>query len=281
MEAPGAALIRRLARRLMPSKLACLYPARSEFGDWKGSRRRSCNFHFVTLWKWAYKLPSSPDRVCHPSQSNILISINMRTAILSLALGLSTLVAAADDKATTTTVAYFMPKVDDDTGINVPYYSGTAASIVAVNALETTLAIGCLSDAPTSSCSIKDPQTMIQGISTWSWKGGYTQIANDATITVELDYGCHYTSYSIDASCTYSVGMSGSYGGSSYKESTSTDMTYPTESVSSAGLLVTGGVEKLSEPEATETPSGAGGVGPLGALVTAAPVLAAGVVAML
>ncbi|KAL4978992.1 hypothetical protein BDW66DRAFT_6834 [Aspergillus desertorum] len=223
----------------------------------------------------------------------------MRTTILSPALalaGMAILASASDDETTTTSIAYFHPDVSDAVRLSILSYSGTAASVVAADATATTLAIGCLDSAPSSSCLIdpKHPQTMIQGDSTWSWKGQYTVLDWNPPVTATVDYGCTYTSHSIDASCSFSYSAYGSSDGLAFSQGFDTAITVRPTWVSSAELLVTAGAEKLEgsatatktesdEPEATETETGAaaGAAGPFGALVTAAPVLALGVAAML
>ncbi|KAL4747088.1 hypothetical protein BDW72DRAFT_206799 [Aspergillus terricola var. indicus] len=229
----------------------------------------------------------------------------MRATVLSpvLALtGMATLATASNDDAATTSIAYFHPDVYDAVHLNILSYSGTAASVVSADATATTLAIGCLESAPSSSCLIdpEHPQTMIQGDSTWSWKGQYTVLDWDPPVTATVDYGCTYTSQSIDASCSFSYSAYGSSDGLAFSQHFNTAISVRPTWVSSAEMLVTAGVEKLGatatatataaatkteskESEATETETGAaaGGPGPFGALVTAAPVLALGVAAML
>ncbi|KAL4790270.1 hypothetical protein BDV19DRAFT_372591 [Aspergillus venezuelensis] len=206
------------------------------------------------------------------------------TLTKTLALAALTSLTLADDA--TTAVGYFAPKDsfqdDASTTIAVPTYASTAASIVSVNALETTLAIACLDDAPTSICSIKDPWTMIQGISTYSLSAQYTALEWNPPVTATLDYKCDFENYSESASCTYSMSYSGSESGVERTSSYSSAVSIPTEDATYYRMLVTGGVDKLSEPEATETPGAAAGfAGPVQAMVTAAPMIAAGVVALL
>ncbi|KAL4943061.1 hypothetical protein BDV06DRAFT_190768 [Aspergillus oleicola] len=211
----------------------------------------------------------------------------MRATTLTKTLALAALTGLnlADDA--TTTAGYFGPGDDFDSDASstlvIPSYASTAASIVSVNAYETTFAIACLDDAPTSICSIKDPWTMVQGISTFSLSAQYTALEWQPPVTATLDYKCDYESYSVSASCTYSMSYSGSSDGMETTSGYSTETSIPTDQATYYQLLVTGGVDKLSEPEATETPEGAaaGFAGPVQAMVTAAPVIAAGVVALL
>ncbi|KAL4982432.1 hypothetical protein BDW68DRAFT_57921 [Aspergillus falconensis] len=223
----------------------------------------------------------------------------MRITILSPALavaGMATLASASSDGATTTSIVYFYPQVSDAVRLNILSYSGTAASVISADATATTLAIGCLDSAPSSSCLIdpKHPQTMIQGNSAWSWKGQYTVLDWNPPVTATVDYGCTYTSQSIDASCSFSYSAYGSSDGLAFSQHFDTAISVSPTWVSSAEMLVTAGVEKLEgsatateskEAEttetATETGAAAGGAGPFGALVTAGPVLALGVAAML
>ncbi|KAL3472531.1 hypothetical protein BJX99DRAFT_235315 [Aspergillus californicus] len=204
----------------------------------------------------------------------------MRTSILP-PLALAAL-AAADD-ASTTTAPYYGPSWTSADEITLPTYSGTAGSVVSVNALETTYAISCLDSAETSLCKIDDAWTMVQGISSYDLSGVYT--AWDDAVTVTRSEHCTFTNYTISASCSLSVSYSGSQSGAETSYSASTSDTFATDAYTWYGLEVTGGVEKLSEPEATETPGGAapaGGImGVARAMVTAAPMVAAGVVAML
>lgn len=206
----------------------------------------------------------------------------MRAALLTLAF--TALAAAADDA--TTTVGFFgggkwENTNDDESAPTIPFYTSVAASVVDVNAVETVLAISCLEGAATESCSIKDPWTMTQGISSFSWYAEYTAFNRNPPVTATLDYNCAYQNYTLSATCTYSMSYSGSSDGAETSTSYSTETSWPSVSTYAA-LEVTGGVEKFNEPEATETPEGgAGFAGPMQAMVTAAPVLAAGLLGML
>ncbi|KAL4819750.1 hypothetical protein BDW67DRAFT_181467 [Aspergillus spinulosporus] len=185
---------------------------------------------------------------------------------------------------------------------NILSHSGTAASVVSTITTTTTLAIGCLEPAPSSSCLIdpKHPQTMIQGDSTWSWKGLYTGLDWHPPVTATVDHGCTYTSQSIDANCSFSYSAYGSNGGLAFSQHFYTVISLRATWVSSAEMLVTAGLEKLgatatitatatvtkteseeSNTAEAETGVAAGGPRPFGALVMAAPVLALRVAAML
>ncbi|PYI29928.1 hypothetical protein BP00DRAFT_347515, partial [Aspergillus indologenus CBS 114.80] len=206
--------------------------------------------------------------------------IIMRVAFL-LAAALSVLTASADDK--TTTVGIYSPDWD----VTVPKYGGwtsTAASVAGVNSKATTYHLGCLKDAPKTDCDIKHSWTIIQGPSTVSVSGEYIASTSGKSTsydyTVTRTYECSLKSWSESASCTMSVAVKGTFDGGSYASSTSTHSTYgPTKTF--AELVVTGGVKSLTEPAATKTADAANGNGAVGAMITAAPMVAAAAVAAL
>ncbi|KAL2862582.1 uncharacterized protein BJX67DRAFT_366080 [Aspergillus lucknowensis] len=205
----------------------------------------------------------------------------MRATLLTLTLAALTL---ADDATTTVGVFGGGNDLEDLDDFEIPFYASTGASVVSVNALETTYEVACLDSAPTESCSIKDPWSIVQAISTFSLSAEYTALDWNPPVTATLDYGCTYTNYTLSATCTYSVSYSGSSDGQETSSSFSTETSWPADQVTYYELYVTGGVDKFDEPEATETPgaAAAGGFGgPVQAMITAAPVLAAGVAAWL
>ncbi|PYH82421.1 hypothetical protein BO82DRAFT_353673 [Aspergillus uvarum CBS 121591] len=204
----------------------------------------------------------------------------MRGAFL-LAATLSVLTASADDK--TTTVGYYAPDWD----VTLPSYGGwtsTAASVAGVNAKATTYHVGCLKDAPKTDCDIKHSWTIIQGPATVSVSGEYIASTSGKSTsydyTVTQSYQCSLKSWTESASCTMSVAVTGSFDGGSYSSSTSTHSTYGTTKTFQE-LVVTGGVKSLTEPAATKTAGAANGNGAVGAMVTAAPMVAAAAVAAL
>ncbi|RHZ60717.1 uncharacterized protein CDV56_108423 [Aspergillus thermomutatus] len=204
----------------------------------------------------------------------------MRASFL-LPAALYALAANADDKSTT--VGYFSP----DWSATLLQYGGwtsTGASIAGINAAATTYNVGCLKDAPKTDCNIKNSWTIIQGPETVSLTGVYTASTSGKEtsydITVTQSYECKIQSRTESASCTMSVGMTGSAGGATIASSTSSKATYSPATSSYYELVVTAGLESLTAPEATKTP-GAAAAGPAGALITAAPVVAAAVAALL
>ncbi|KAL3456252.1 hypothetical protein BJX64DRAFT_271010 [Aspergillus heterothallicus] len=221
------------------------------------------------------------------SRSRPLLSprslIKMRPAALPLALALAGL-AVADDSSTTT-MGYFQP--DWDVAWNaMPSYHGTVGSVVSISSQDVTYAISCSDDAATSTCSIKHPWTMVAGPSTFTLTGVYTAYEWQPPVTVSYDWDCKMTSYSESPSCSFSLSYTGSESGmeTSSEIKTSTSWDYTTGSP--YGLLVTEGVDKISEAEAEATATSSDVAGmllrPVEALITAAPVvLAAGVGALL
>jgi hypothetical protein len=207
-------------------------------------------------------------------------TIKMRASFL-LPAALYALAAHADDK--TTTVGYFIPNWSA-TLLSYGGWASTGASVAGINAAATTYNVGCLKDAPKTDCNIKNSWTIIQGPSTVSVTGVYTASTSGKEtsydITVTQSYECKIRSRTESASCTMSVGMTGSVGGATIASSTSSSATYSPATSSYYELAVTAGVDKFTAPEATKTP-GAAAAGPAGALITAAPVVAAAVAAFL
>ncbi|KAL3482567.1 hypothetical protein BJX62DRAFT_221448 [Aspergillus germanicus] len=203
----------------------------------------------------------------------------MRATLLALALAA---LATADE---TRTVGLFGFDDDSaDSSFYIPSYTSIAASVVSINAQATTYEVSCLKGAASESCSIKDPWTITQGVNTMRLNAEYTAFAWTPAVTATLDYDCSFESSSISADCTFSFAYSGSTDGTELKSSYSTHTSIASDHVEYYQLEVTGGLDKFDEPEATETPgNGAAAVfaGPLEAMITGAPVVLAGVVAML
>ncbi|PYH89970.1 hypothetical protein BO71DRAFT_402638 [Aspergillus ellipticus CBS 707.79] len=197
-----------------------------------------------------------------------------------LAAVLGALATNAEDS---TTIGYFSPSWDA-TLLKYGGWTSTAASVAGINAAATTYHVGCLKDAPKTDCDIKHSWTIIQGPATVSLTGAYVASTSGAStsydITVTQSYECSLKSYTESASCTMSVGASGSAEGATMASSTSSKATYGTGTSSYYELVVTGGVKSLTAPAATKTPDAAA-AGPVGALITAAPLAAAAVAALL
>ncbi|CAI7650042.1 unnamed protein product [Penicillium bialowiezense] len=173
--------------------------------------------------------------------------------------------AQADD-ASSSIRGYFSPSWE--AGWN-GVWTSTAASIAGINADATTYHVGCVKDAPKSACDLVNSVTIIQGAATASFDATYIAISTgsdgyDLTLTETWD--CSLVSTTESASCTMSISMAGSANAPMNK------LYY--------SLTVTGGLESFTAPAATKTPDAAA-AGPAGALITAAPIVAAAVAALL
>ncbi|KAJ0415701.1 hypothetical protein BJY00DRAFT_254170 [Aspergillus carlsbadensis] len=202
----------------------------------------------------------------------------MRATLLTLGL-----VALATADSTSTVGTFGINDSDLESSIAVPGITSVAASVVSVNALETTYEASCLSGASTESCSIKDPWTITQGISTYHMNAKYTDFAGAVPLTATVDFDCSFETWSTSAACSLSYSWSGSASNTELSSSWSTHTSLETGQVTYYELEVTGGLDKFDKPEATETPGGAAAAfaGPVQAMITGAPVVLAGVVAML
>jgi hypothetical protein len=203
---------------------------------------------------------------------------------LFLAVALAAFGARADD-ASSTIVGYFYPSWD----VTLLQYGGwtsTAASLASINTAAATYHVGCEKDAPKTDCDYPSSWTIVQGPATVSLSGKYIASTSDKTtsyeITVTQSYECSLKSSTESASCTMSVGMSGSVDGAKYESSTSSKATYTTAPITNSyyQLTVTGGLSSFTAPDATKTP-GAAATGPAGAMITAVPVVAAAVAVLL
>ncbi|KKK12814.1 hypothetical protein ARAM_001178 [Aspergillus rambellii] len=204
----------------------------------------------------------------------------MLTSFLLVA-ALSTLAVKADDSSSI--IGYFSPSWDA-TLMQYGGWTSTAASVAGINAVATTYEVGCRKNAPATDCDISHSWTIIQGPETVSLTGQYIASTSGKEtsydLTVTQSYECALKSWTESASCTMSVGITGDLDGASYASSTSSQATYspvPTTEYYYR-LTVTGGLDSFTAPQATQTPGAAAGK-PVGALITAAPVLAAAAVA--
>jgi hypothetical protein len=214
----------------------------------------------------------------NPSTRNSLISPEIDNHIMRPSLFLAsalTALVAADSSSTTKGIVY------PDWSVTIPRYESTAASVAGINALATTYEVKCLDGANTLSCNIKTPWTIIQGPATASFTGVYTaDVTGKNGVTVTREWKCELKSYTESASCTMSYRASGTVDGTGYSTSTSSsNKNMPTNQLTSAGILVTGGIASFTASQATQTPSGAAAA-PVRAMVTAAPFGAAAVIAI-
>ncbi|CAI7633906.1 unnamed protein product [Penicillium glandicola] len=206
----------------------------------------------------------------------------MRTSLL-LTAALATLGVQADDTSSLI-IGYFSPPWDAGL-LEYGGWTSTAASLVAYNTKAATYHVGCVDGAPKTDCNYPASWTIIQGPETTS----------SYDITVTQSYECSLKSSTESASCTMSAGMSGSLDGGKYESSTSSKATYTTAPISNSyyQLTVTAGLSSISTAEATttsgttvettstSTSTGGAAAGPVGALITAAPMVAAAMAALL
>ncbi|KAJ6084054.1 hypothetical protein N7486_010854 [Penicillium sp. IBT 16267x] len=124
--------------------------------------------------------------------------------------------------------------------------------------------------------------TITQGAETASFTGKYIATTSGEStsydVTVTEAWDCKLKSSTESASCTMSIGMSGSVDGTKYELSTSSKATYSPIDQYYYKLTVTAGLSSFTMPAATETGAAAG---PAGAMITAAPVVAAAIAALL
>ncbi|KAJ5793524.1 hypothetical protein N7457_000123 [Penicillium paradoxum] len=205
----------------------------------------------------------------------------MRASIIIAAV-IGSLGAQAKDSSSI--FGYFSPSWEDSqfTG----GWTSTAASIAGIDAKATTYHVGCVKDAPKSLCNYASSWTIIQGPETVDFKAKYIASSsgkdNSYDFTITETYACSLKSWTESASCSMSMSIGGEQNGGSSASSSSTKTTYTTAPKSDMyyQLTVTGGLESLATATATATADIAAG-GPAGSLITAAPLVAAAVVAML
>jgi hypothetical protein len=134
--------------------------------------------------------------------------------------------------------------------------SNLAGSIIDANAVATTIAINCIE--VNADCD-GGTKTLTQGPSTWVID--YTTRASidnvDATMAIDMD--CNIAS-STAATCTLTEVVKLSADGEKTSSTASTTETFSGSQVYYDQLLITAGLDKLTSPQATETPSGAAGV---------------------
>ncbi|KAJ5131947.1 hypothetical protein N7448_006105 [Penicillium atrosanguineum] len=213
-----------------------------------------------------------------------------------LAAALATLGAHADD-VSSMVIGYFSPSWDQGL-LQYGGWTSTAASLVAINTDAATYHVGCIKGAPKTDCNYPHSWTIVQGPETVSFSGVYIASTSDKSssyeITVTESYECSLQSSTMSARCTMSVGETGSNDGGKTAYSSTTSATYSTAPMAESyyQLTVTAGLKSITEFEATHTSAatttasaatqtGAAAAGPVGALITAAPMVAAAVVALL
>ncbi|KGO55154.1 hypothetical protein PEX2_029720 [Penicillium expansum] len=225
----------------------------------------------------------------------------MRTSIF-LATALATLGTQADDTSSAI-IGYFSPSWDAGF-LQYGGWTSTAASLVTYNTKAATYHVGCVKDAPKTDCDYPASWTIIQGPETVSVTGEYIATTSGKSTSYDLtltqSYECSLKASTESASCTMSLGVNGSFNGGKYASSTSSKATYTTAPMSESyyQLTVTAGLDSViltgptqtttrtssttSSTTSVETTQSTGGAaGPVGALITAAPMVAAAMAALL
>lgn len=155
----------------------------------------------------------------------------------------------------------------------VLYDNNIAGSIVNANALATTIAVECVSSA--SDCPVTTPWTVTEGPSTYHASVAVSSQRAGVQIWMTYEDDCTFgpsTTYS----CSGSVGVAFSASGVS-KTSSSIVHTVVTSPVfSTETLKITGGVDKLNQLQATQTPTGAAGRVGMGGAAAVAAIAAVG-----
>ncbi|PYH92651.1 hypothetical protein BO71DRAFT_278655, partial [Aspergillus ellipticus CBS 707.79] len=128
--------------------------------------------------------------------------------------------------------------------------NGYAGSIIDANADATTLVIACTA----ASCSIATPYTVTQGPSTFYMSQAVSSKTLGAGATVTITQDCKLTaSNTATAVCKEWERAKISWDGKQTTTTASTVTTVTGTEIYSNTLVVTGGVEKLRAPRATES----------------------------
>ncbi|KAE8550599.1 hypothetical protein TMatcc_008642 [Talaromyces marneffei ATCC 18224] len=136
--------------------------------------------------------------------------------------------------------------------------SGVAGSIVGADSTATTIALNCNNGTP---CVLgTNPITLTQGRSTW-----VADIVTQASIegrsaTVTAAVACKIISSTQAATCTATVTIGVEAQGQSSALTITTTTSLASSQINYEQLLITAGVEKLNNPSAAQTPSGAAGL---------------------
>ncbi|RMJ23919.1 hypothetical protein PHISP_05226 [Aspergillus sp. HF37] len=199
---------------------------------------------------------------------------------MRLSLLLAPVLAALAAADSTTTVGYFGAD-NVATGVRIPFYTSTAASVAGINAIATTYRVDCMKGAPKSDCQIATPWTIIEGPGTHSFTGAYTASSEGhyTSVTAVREMDCTFTSSSVSASCSFSYMASGTADGYAFTTSASGSTSkIPSDSVTHYALPVTAGISSFTAPQATRTPDAA--AAPAKPVITACPLGAAAAVAI-
>lgn len=133
--------------------------------------------------------------------------------------------------------------------------SGLAGSIINVNAVATTILVNCV-DPTDEDC--QGGITMTAGTSTWGYEYTTQQVVYGYPVTIVAEMDCNVISSTQAATCAVTAEVTASAEGHSTASTKTSTSVYPSNEIFYDDLLITAGVEKLTSPQATETPKGAG-----------------------
>ncbi|PWY92194.1 hypothetical protein BO70DRAFT_259273, partial [Aspergillus heteromorphus CBS 117.55] len=137
----------------------------------------------------------------------------------------------------------------ETTGTPTPTtFSGYAGSILSVNADATTIIVSCT----VAACSIATPYTLIQGPSTFSMSQAVSSESLGVEVWMTITEECHITA-STSAVCSNLARMKVSAYGEEQTTKTAYVVTATGTQIYADVLVVTGGIEKLNSPQATES----------------------------
>ncbi|CRG87854.1 hypothetical protein PISL3812_04875 [Talaromyces islandicus] len=188
----------------------------------------------------------------------LLLGALMAANAISAATTLSTTAAAP---ATTTTASGLTTEIqlyEIGETQSVPKFTGLAGSIVAANAVATTIAIDCSGD--TDKCGrVSWPITAVQGPST---RGGSFVVKTEtggieATVTFENDCKITGTGTTKSATCTKTMVLNGEAAGQKVSSTISSTTTASNSDITLQPLRITAGVDILNSPQGTTTPGAA------------------------
>ena len=108
--------------------------------------------------------------------------------------------------------------------------------------------------------------TMTAGPSTWGYIYTTEEELYGIPVTVTAEIGCDVISSTQAATCKVTGIASASADGEKTDTTSSSTVTYASSEIFYDDLLITAGVDKLTSPQATETPKGAAAPVPTGSL---------------
>ncbi|EEA23080.1 hypothetical protein TMatcc_001941 [Talaromyces marneffei ATCC 18224] len=192
----------------------------------------------------------------------------MRTSFAATALSMAALAAAqgglisnlASSGVTTASPTTFASGTTTikmfEAGETNPGMTDYYGSIISADAVATTVLVNCRNP---SDKNCVGGVTMVGGPSTWHLAVTTIQPAYGVDLTIAVIDDCKITA-STQAICGNTIEGTASAGGQKTTTASSSTRTYASSEIYYDDLLITAGVEKLTSPQATQTPKGAGAV---------------------